>query len=374
MAADLSDATRSHWRFQRFGTFAYIAASQRRSNRSTRMSAIESRSARTGAAEALSPQTLFEIYRKALLINVFDEKMRGLLSSGRLAAVYYSPRGQEILAAAMGVNLKPTDYIVTTYRGIHDQLAKGMPLRELCAEYYGKATGTCKGKGGPMHITYPKAGIMVTTGVVGSGLPIATGLAWASQVKKDGRVTVCTFGDGASNIGAFHESLNMASLWKLPVVFLCQNNGYGECTKYEKATAVDSIALRAASYNMRGVTVDGNDPQAMYQASKEAVERARAGDGPTLLEAKTFRFMGHYFGDPGAYIPKEEYQAALARDPMPRTRAAVIASGAATEEQIDSLQKEIAAQIEDALKFAIESSPPDVSEIGIDIYGTGARA
>jgi TPP-dependent pyruvate/acetoin dehydrogenase alpha subunit len=338
------------------------------------MSAIESRSARTSATEALSPQTLFEIYRKALLINVFDEKMRGLLSSGRLAAVYYSPRGQEILAGAMGVNLKPTDYIVTTYRGIHDQLAKGMPLRELCAEYYGKATGTCKGKGGPMHITYPKAGIMVTTGVVGSGLPIATGLAWASQVKKDGRVTVCTFGDGASNIGAFHESLNMASLWKLPVVFLCQNNGYGECTKYEKATAVDSIALRAASYNMRGVTVDGNDPQAMYQASKEAVDRARAGEGPTLLEAKTFRFMGHYFGDPGAYIPKEEYQAALARDPMPRTRAAVIASGAATEEQIDSLQKEIAAQIEDALKFAVESPPPDVSEIGIDIYGTGARA
>ena len=218
--------------------------------------------ARVRCNPAESARLCWRYIRKALLINVFDESMRGLLSSGRLAAVYYSVRGQEVLAAAMGVNLRPTDYIVTTYRGIHDQLAKGMPLRELCAEYYGKATGTCKGKGGPMHITYPKAGIMVTTGVVGSGLPIANGLALASQLKKDGRVTVCTFGDGASNIGAFHESLNMASLWKLPVVFLCQNNGYGECTKYEKATAVANIAERAASYNMRGVTVDGNDAEA----------------------------------------------------------------------------------------------------------------
>jgi acetoin:2,6-dichlorophenolindophenol oxidoreductase subunit alpha len=326
------------------------------------------------ATESLSPQALLQIYRKALLINVFDEKMRGLLSSGRLAAVYYSVRGQEVLAAAMGVHLKPSDYIVTTYRGIHDQLAKGMPLRELCAEYYGKATGTCKGKGGPMHITYPKAGIMVTTGVVGSGLPIANGLALASQLQKDGRVTVCNFGDGASNIGAFHEALNMASLWKLPVVFLCQNNGYGECTKYEKATSATNVADRATAYNMRGVTVDGNDAEAMWRAAGEAVERARAGAGPTLLEAKTFRFNGHYFGDPGAYIPKEEYQAALARDPMPRCKAAVIASGAAAEEQLQGLQREIAEQIEDALKFAVESPPPDAREIETDIYGTGARA
>jgi TPP-dependent pyruvate/acetoin dehydrogenase alpha subunit len=336
------------------------------------MSAIETRSA--NATAAFSPQILLEIYRKALLINLFDERMRTLLSSGRLSAVFYSPRGQEIVAAAMGVHLLPTDYLVTTYRGIHDQLAKGMPLRELCAEYYGKATGTCKGKGGPMHITYPKAGIMVTTGVVGSGLPIANGLALASQLKSDGRVTICTFGDGASNIGAFHEALNMASLWKLPLVFLCQNNGYGECTKYEKATAVANVADRGASYNMRSVTVDGNNPQAMWDASGEAVARARAGDGPTLLEAKTFRFMGHYFGDPGTYIPKAEYAAALARDPMPACRSAVVASGAATEEQLASLQREIEARIDDALKFAQESPPPDVHEIETDIYGTGARA
>jgi len=320
------------------------------------------------------PETLLSVYRKALLIQLVDERMRSLLSSGRMAAVYYSPRGQEILAAAMGVHLKPTDYLVTSYRGVHDQLAKGIPLRLLCAEYYGKSTGACKGKGGPMHITYPAGGVMVTTGVVGGGLPIANGLALASQLKGDGRVTLCCFGDGASNIGAFHESLNMASLWKLPVIFLCQNNGYGECTKYEKATAVAHVAERAASYNMKGVTVDGNDPQAMWQAARDAVERARAGEGPTLLEATTFRFMGHYFGDPGAYIPKEEYAAALARDPMPIARAAVLKSGAATEAQLAEFAREFTAELDDALAFAAESSAPALEEIDRDIYAEGVSA
>ena len=213
-------------------------------------------------SDGFSPRILLDIYRKALLIQLFDERMRSLISTGRMAAVYYSPRGQEILAAAMGVNLEPTDYLVTTYRGVHDQLAKGMPLRQMVAEYAGKVTGACKGKGGAMHITYPKAGIMVTTGVVGSGLPIANGLALASQLKGDGRVTLCNFGDGASNIGAFHEALNMASLWKLPVIFLCQNNHFAECTRYADGTTVAHIADRAASYSMRGVTVDGNDPEA----------------------------------------------------------------------------------------------------------------
>ncbi len=324
--------------------------------------------------EGLDARTLLDIYRKALLIQLFDERMRSLISTGRMAAVYYSPRGQEILAAAMGVNLKPTDYLVTTYRGVHDQLAKGMPLRLLVAEYAGKATGACKGKGGAMHITYPAAGIMVTTGVVGSGLPIANGLALASQLKGDGRVTVCNFGDGASNIGAFHEALNMASLWKLPVIFLCQNNRFAECTRYEDGTTVAHIADRAAAYSMRGITVDGNDAQAMWQASQEAVARARTGEGPTLLEATTFRFMGHYFGDPGAYIPKEEYAAALARDPMPATKARVLESKAAGEAELEAIAKDINAQIDDAVKFAADSSPPELDEINKDIYATGASA
>jgi pyruvate dehydrogenase E1 component alpha subunit len=324
--------------------------------------------------DGMSAQTLKDIYRKALLIQLFDERMRSLISTGRMAAVYYSPRGQEILAAAMGVNLKPTDYLVTTYRGVHDQLAKGMPLRLLAAEYAGKASGACKGKGGAMHITYPAAGIMVTTGVVGSGLPIANGLALASQLKGDGRVTLCNFGDGASNIGAFHEALNLASLWKLPVIFLCQNNRFAECTRYEDGTAVERIAERAAAYGMRGVTVDGNDAGAMWQASREAVERARAGEGPTLLEAITFRFMGHYFGDPGAYIPKDEYAAALARDPMPTAKAAVLQAKAASEAELEAIAREINAEIDDAVKFAGDSSPPEPAEIDRDIYATGAPA
>jgi pyruvate dehydrogenase E1 component alpha subunit len=166
----------------------------------------------------------------------------------------------------------------------------------------------------------------------------------------------------------------MASLWKLPVVFLCQNNRYAECTRYEDATTVERVSDRAASYNMRGVTVDGNDPVAMWHASREAVERARAGEGPTLLEALTFRFHGHYFGDPAAYIPKAELQAAQERDPMPVLRAAVIASGAATEADLDALSQEITAQIDDALKFAADSALPDVAEINRDIYAPGVLA
>ncbi|MCK9564058.1 MAG: thiamine pyrophosphate-dependent dehydrogenase E1 component subunit alpha, partial [Bacteroidales bacterium] len=246
--------------------------------------------------EPFSPSALLEVYRKALLINMVGDRLKSLMMSGKLATVFHPPRGQEIVAAAMGVHLDPTDYLVTIYRGMHDQVAKGIPIRNLFAEYFAKATGTCKGKGGPMHITHPETGVMVTTGVVGSSMPIANGLAWASQIKGDGRVTVASFGDGAANIGAFHEALNLAALWKLPVIFLCQNNEWGESTRYAKATPVAKISDRASAYgpNMAGVTVNGNDPEEMWTAMRDAVARARAGEGPTLLEAMTFRFWGHY--------------------------------------------------------------------------------
>ena len=312
----------------------------------------------TSPKEALSPAALFAVYRKALLINLVDERIRSLLSSGRLAAAYYSPRGQEIVAAAMGVHLETSDYLVTMYRGIHDQLAKGMPLRQLCAEYYGKATGTCKGKGGPMHITYPAAGIMVTTGVVGGGLPIANGLALASKLRKDKRVTVCTFGDGAANIGAFHESLNMASLWKLPVIFLCQNNGYGECTKFEYATSVPHIADRAVAYSM---PASPSTATIRRRCGTRCVKRssARAAAAARPCSKRTpFASWVITLAIPGAYIPKEQYAAALARDPMPACRAAVLSSGAATEAQLKTLAAEITADLDDALKFAAESPCP----------------
>jgi TPP-dependent pyruvate/acetoin dehydrogenase alpha subunit len=255
-----------------------------------------------------------EIYRRMTLIKQNDERFRSVIKAGQIIGPYYSPRGQEAIPAGVSVNLTDEDYICTIYRGIHDMLAKGVPMGQLWAEIAGKATGTCKGKGGPMHITHPASGVMVTTGIVGSSMPIANGLALAAQIRGEKRVAVAYFGDGASNIGAFHEALNMAALWKLPVIFVCQNNGYGEHTRNDLATAAAKISDRAFSYQMPGVTVDGNDPLAVYEAAKSAVERARAGSGPTLIEARTFRFFGHVFGDADAYMGKGEKEAAMARD------------------------------------------------------------
>ncbi|MEU9456996.1 thiamine pyrophosphate-dependent dehydrogenase E1 component subunit alpha [Streptomyces sp. NPDC048277] len=312
---------------------------------------------------------LVRVYRTAALVHRSDERLRGLLTSGELAAAYYSPRGQEIVAAAMAHStLRTDDYLVTTYRGIHDQIAKGMPLDLLFAEIFGKATGTCKGKGGPMHVTHPDTGVMVTTGIVGSGLPIAVGLATASQMRGEDRVTVVCFGDGASNIGAFHEALNLASLWKLPVVFLCQNNRYAEATAYANGTSVGHIADRAAGYGMPGVTVDGNDPEAALSAFTQAVLRARAGEGPTLVEAETYRFMGHYFGDPGSYMDRAEFDAALAADPVPALRATLLSRGLADEDQLSALEAQIADEVDRAIAFATESPYPGADELRLDVY------
>ena len=238
-----------------------------------------------GGADRAPNSVFVDIYRRMTLIKQNDDRFHAVIKAGRIISPYYSPRGQEAIPAAVSVNLTNDDYICTIYRGIHDMLAKGVPMRELWAEIAGKATGTCKGKGGPMHVTHPASGVMVTTGIVGSSMPIANGLALASQIRGEKRVAVAYFGDGASNIGAFHEALNLASVWKLPVMFVCQNNRYGEHTRYELATSAAKISDRAVGYQMPGVTVDGNDPVAMYAAAKEAVDRARAGGGPTLIEA-----------------------------------------------------------------------------------------
>ncbi len=311
---------------------------------------------------------LERIFRTMTLLKLNDERFRSLLKAGRVAMPYYSWRGQEAIPAGLAVALEPDDYICTIYRGLHDSLARGVPLRELWAELFGKATGTCKGKGGPMHITHPKSGVMVTTGVVGSSMPIANGLALASQIAGDGRVTVATFGDGACNIGAFHESLNLASIWKLPVIFLCSNNLYGEHTKFENSTAVDRIADRAAAYRMPGIRVDGNDPLAVYAVARTAVARARDGAGPTLIEAMTFRFYGHVFGDQDAYMAAGEKAAAMAKDPVPAFRQWLISHGAATQTVLADIEAEIIAQIDDAEQFAFASPLPDPVELGTDIY------
>jgi len=311
---------------------------------------------------------LVEIYRRMALIKQNDERFRAVIKAGRIIAPYYSPRGQEAIPAAISVNLTEEDYICTIYRGIHDMLAKGVPMRELWAEIAGKVTGTCKGKGGPMHITHPDSGVMVTTGVVGSSMPIANGLALAAQIRGEKRVAVAYFGDGASNIGAFHESLNMAALWKLPVIFVCQNNGYGEHTRYDLATSAAKISDRAGGYQMPGVTIDGNDPIAVYDAAKEAVDRARAGDGPTLIEARTFRFLGHLLGDADNYMEEGEKEAAMARDPVPIYRDWLIAKGHATEAELFAMETGINREIDAAVEFALSSPNPDVIELRRDIF------
>lgn len=318
--------------------------------------------------------TQLEIYKRAALLKANDERSRKVIMTGRLVMPYYSYRGQEIIPSAMAQALTDDDYWVTIYRGIHDMLAKGMPLNDLWAEIAGRVDGTCKGKGGPMHLTYPKKGIMVTTGIVGSSMPIANGIAWGSQLSGNNRVTVATFGDGASNIGAFHESLNLASVWKLPVIFLCQNNLYGEHTTYEKATAVARIADRAAAYNMPGIRVNGNDPIEMFAAAREAVERARAGEGPTLIEAMTFRFHGHVFGDADAYMDKAQKKAAMDADPVPIFRARLIAEGIASEDELAAIEAQVESDIDAAVEFALASPFPELDELTKDVYAEGVAA
>jgi acetoin:2,6-dichlorophenolindophenol oxidoreductase subunit alpha len=319
-------------------------------------------------------EVLVDMYRRMTLIKQNDERFRAVIKAGKIVAPYYSPRGQEVIPSAVSVNLTDDDYICTIYRGIHDMLAKGVPVRMLWAEIAGKATGTCKGKGGPMHITHPASGVMVTTGVVGSSMPIANGLALAAQVRGEKRVTVAYFGDGASNIGAFHEALNMASIWKLPVVFVCQNNGYGEHTRYNVATSAARVADRAAAYQMPGVTVDGNDPLAMYAAAREAVERARSGQGPTLLEGTTFRFYGHVFGDADAYMKKGEKDAAMAKDPVPAFRLWLIQNGHSNEAALAAIESSINRELDAAVEFALSSPTPELAELRRDVFANEVAA
>lgn len=307
------------------------------------------------------------IYKTSMTIRRTDDRLLSMLAAGQARMTYYSPRGQEVISATVGALLGDDDYVVTIYRGLHDHISTGTPLGPLVAEFLGKATGTCGGKGGPMHVTYPEAGLMVTTGIVGSGLPIANGLALAAQMRGEDRVTICNFGDGASNIGAFHEALTLASLWKLPVVFLCQNNQYSEHTAYEIHSPVDTVATRGVAYSMRSVTVDGNDPEQMWAVAEEAIRHAREGGGPTLLEAMTFRLRGHTYGDDGSYIPEDQMAAAVEADPVPALRARLHRDGVSEADLIE-LESEVDRAVSEAIRFALDSDEPDISELLTDVY------
>jgi acetoin:2,6-dichlorophenolindophenol oxidoreductase subunit alpha len=310
------------------------------------------------------------IYALMVLMKAADDRLSKGIGTGEFMCVYWPSRGQEAIAAAMGVCLRHDDQLVTTYRGLHDLIGKGVPLQEIYGEMMGRTVGASRGKGGTMHIAKPEVGVMLSTGIVGAGPPVAVGLAMAGKRKGLDRVTVVSFGDGATNTGSFHEAANMAALWNLPVVFVCQNNQYAEMTPTTDTMKIEHVADRAAGYGMPGVRVDGNDPLAVAAVLEEALARARRGDGPSFIECVTFRFRGHYFGDRMPYIPKEQLAEAMAADPVPRFRRQLIDEGLCAEDELNRIDEGALVDVEDALKAVMNAEPPPAEELDRDVYAT----
>ena len=311
---------------------------------------------------------LLRLYTTMRRIASLDAAVHRALASGALATAYYPVRGLEAVCACIGTVLEPRDYLVSTYRCLGDVVAKGVGCGEIVAEMSGRLGGTSKGKGGSMHMSDPRQGLMATTGIVGGGLPIANGLALASLLRGDGRATVVTFGDGATSIGAFHESLHLAALWDLPVVFVCQNNQWGEHTSLAAYTKEPDLAKRAAAYGLESVSVDGFDLLPTYGALLAAVTRARAGGGPTFVECITYRLGPHAFGNEVSYMPEDEREAAFEREPLPRFREALIEQGAATATEVDAIDDAMATEIEEAFAFAQSSPPTPDDELLRDLF------
>lgn len=317
-----------------------------------------------------SDKMLLDIYGTMLRIRRFEEKAAECFTKGMLAGNIHLSIGQEAVAAGACAALDAADYITSTHRGHGHCLAKGGDPKLMMAELFGKGSGYCKGKGGSMHIAeLENLHILGANGIVGAGIPIATGSALASKIRKDRCVTLCFFGDSASNQGTFHESVNMAAAWKLPVVYLCENNGYGVSTAIGRVTNTDCISVRAKAYNIPGVTVDGTDPIAVYEAVKEAAGRARGGEGPSIVECKAYRYQGHYCGDPAAYRPKEYMEEALEKDALKKMRAR-LESMNVDAEVLDRLELEAAEEMRRAVEFADGDSYPDTSEVLTDMYST----
>jgi len=316
----------------------------------------------------LSKEKLLWMYQKMVEIRKFDLKVDELFKKNMIWGTCHLYVGEEATAVGTCAALESDDYITSTHRGHGHCIAKGADIKRMMAELLGKETGYCKGRGGSMHIVDVSTGNLGANGIVGAGIPIATGAALASKRRKDGKVTVCFFGDGAVNVGPFHESLNMASIWKLPVVYVCENNQYAMSTSVQKATAVRDIAVRGQSYDMPGMVVDGNDVIAVFETVSEAVNRARRGEGPTLVESKTYRFFGHSKSDPRVYRSREEEQMWMAKDPIPRFANLLKEKGMATEEELKSIDELVDKEMEEALEFALNSPLPKLEEIAKYVY------
>lgn len=325
------------------------------------------------ASAAISKEKLLSMYRTMQTIRQFEERLRDLFKEGKIPGFVHVSIGEEATPTGVCAALTEQDYITSTHRGHGHLIAKGGKLKPMMAEIFGKRTGYCKGKGGSMHIADFSLGILGANGIVGAGLPIATGAALAAKVRGSGEVAVCFFGDGASNEGTFHESLNLASAWKLPVIFVCENNLYGEFTPGKDVTSVKDIADRAKGHDMPGVIVNGNDVVEVYETAVHAVERARRGEGPTLLECKTYRWEGHVVGEEAflgkrAYRSQEEIAEWKQRCPIAMFESRFLARGTCTQAELDAIKAEVKRAVDEAVAFALDSPFPQPEEALEDVF------
>jgi pyruvate dehydrogenase E1 component alpha subunit len=303
-----------------------------------------------------------------LKIRYFEEKVFELLGKDLIKGASHLYAGEEAVAMGAVAAIREDDYIASTHRGHGHCLAKGGELKKMMAELCGRATGYCKGRGGSMHIADVSKGNLGATGIVGSNIPVATGAALSLKMQKTDKVVLCFFGDGASNTGGFHESLNMASVWKLPVVFICENNLYGMSVSVGRASAVSDIAVRATAYNMPGEIVDGMDILAVKEVVTKAVKRAREGKGPTLIECKTYRYYGHSRSDPRAYRTRDEEKEWRKKDPIENFKRKLLEKEIMAEEEISGLEKRTQKEVDEAAAYALSSPWPSVDELMNDVY------
>ena len=310
-------------------------------------------------------ETQVELLRTMIRVRAFEERVRDLFAAGRLPGFVHLSIGQEAVAAGACCALRADDYVLSTHRGHGHMVAKGADTSRMMAELYAKRTGSCKGKGGSMHIADASVGVLGANGVVAGGLTVAAGVGLSIKQRRTGQVCLCFFGDGAANRGPFHEALNLAVIWKLPVIFLCENNGWASSTPHRYACAVPDVAARAAGYGLRGVIVDGMDALEVYAAVREAVDRARAGGGPALIEAKVVRWQGHYEGDPQGYRDRAEVADGKARDAIARLRSKLLAENMLSAEQVTEMERAALAEIDAAVAFG-ESSPLPGPEEALD--------
>ena len=318
----------------------------------------------------ITPDVLADIHRRMVRIRVFETEAGQLMEQNRVPGALHLYVGQEAVAAAVCACLTDDDQITSTHRGHGHLVAKGGQFAPMYAELFGRVTGYCKGKGGSMHISDMAVGMLGANGIVGAGPPIAVGAAFSNKYRGTRNVAVTFFGDGASNEGSLHEAANMASLFKLPCVFLCENNGYAEFTAQRGHQAIVDVADRAAGWGMPGVVVDGMDAIAVYEVTSEAVARARRGEGPTLVEAKTYRFYDHV-GVRGMRVPyrtEEEVAEARTRDPIPLLEGHLVEAGVASAEQLRAVWDEVGAEVQAAITYAEESPLPDEDQLLTDVY------